>query len=444
MKTNYIATLAKLHKWSKTMNAPEHYIPLDVSSPLRACKNVDSPPLWIDRSEGEYLIDQDGNKYIDFMYAFGPLILGYNHPEICKAIKAQVDKGILFGTASKIEHKLASLIVHSTESIERIRFVNSGTEAVMSAVRLARAYTRRTKVMTFIGGYHGHSDLFIKGEPVSAGLDPAIRNAVSQCEYNNLDRIEKQLVSQEFSCVIIEPIACNMSLILPEDNFLSELRRLCDKTKTVLIFDEVISGFRFGFGSVANQLGIHADLYTFGKIIGGGTPIGALAGSKCYFNLLAMEQVLQGGTFSGNPLSMAAGVATLEILQDIKIYQSLDKKGLYLDKLHRDSSFLTRLQLVRFHSTFSFQFRSTPARNYQEASSTGYDEYGYIYRACRNAGIHLTPDLLEPIHLSVATSEASIKKLISTVELALNEFDQSHQRSKLTTTSQNRELSTSS
>ena len=426
------------------MSSDERYIPLDVSSPLRACKNVDFAPLWVERSDGEHLIDINGNKYIDFMYAFGPLILGYNHPEICNAIKTQVDKGILFGTASEIEHKLARLIVNSTESIERIRFVNSGTEAVMSAVRLARAYTRRTKVMTFAGGYHGHSDLFINGEPLSSGLDPAMRKAISQVEYNNLEGIEELLSSQEFACVIIEPIACNMSLVLPDINFLSELRRLCSQTKTVLIFDEVISGFRFCFGAVANQLGIHADLYTFGKIIGGGTPIGALAGSKCYFELLAQEQVLQGGTFSGNPLSMAAGVATLEILSESKTYQLLDEKGMYLDQMYKQSTLTKRLQLVRYHSTFAFQFGTAPARNYRQASSTGYDEYGYIYRTCRKEGIHLTPDLLEPVHLSTATSQASIKKLITTVELALNEFDESHPRNKLATATKNCELSTSS
>lgn len=425
------------------MDVIERYIPLDVSSPLRACKNVDFSPLWIDRSEGEYLIDNNGKKYIDFMYAFGPMILGYNHPVLSRALKAQIDKGILFGTASDIEHRLASLIVHSTESIERIRFVNSGTEAVMSAIRLARAYTQRTKVMTFMGGYHGHSDLFIQGEPIRAGLDSAIRHALYQATYNDLEGIEEQLRSQEFACVIIEPIACNMSLVLPDENFLAELRRLCDQTNTVLIFDEVISGFRFGFGAVANQLGVYADLYTFGKIIGGGTPIGALAGAKRYFNLLENQQVLQGGTFSGNPLTMAAGVATLEILQDPAIYQLLDEKGAYLDKIFRQSPLWSKMQLVRFHSTFAFQFGSVPARNYQEASSVGYDEYGYIYRACRNAGIHLTPDLLEPIYVSVATSEASIRKLISTVELALNEFNQSHQRDKFATTTENCELSTS-
>lgn len=426
------------------MNSTESYIPLDVSSPLRACKNVDFSPLWIDRCEGEYLIDKNGKQYIDFMYAFGPMILGYKHPKIYEAIKIQLDKGILFGTASEIEHKLASLIVRSTESIEKIRFVNSGTEAVMSAVRLARAYTQRTKIVTFSGGYHGHSDLFIKGEPIGAGLDPTIRNAITQFQYNDIEGIEEKLMSREYACVVIEPVACNMSLVLPEKRFLSELRRLCDLSNTVLIFDEVISGFRFGFGAVSNQLGIHADLYTFGKIIGGGTPIGALAGSKRYFALLASEQVLQGGTFSGNPLTMAAGVATLELLQDTKIYQELEEKGVYLDTLFKQSWLSQKLQLVRFHSTFAFQFRSKPAKNYTEASETGYDEYGYVYRACRNAGIHLTPDLLEPIYLSIATSKPSIQKLIATMELALNEFNQSHQGHQFKATTQNCELSTSS
>lgn len=426
------------------MDFTNNYIPLDVSSPLRACKNVDFSPLWIDSSDGEYLIDKNGKKHIDFMYGFGPMILGYKHPIICEAIRAQIGKGILFGTASEVEHKLAGLIVHSTESIEQIRFVNSGTEAVMSAVRLARAYTMRTKVMTFVGGYHGHSDLFIHGEAIGAGIDPAIRNAVFQAQYNSLEDIEEQLMSREFACVVIEPVACNMSLILPDSHFLSELRRLCDLSNTILIFDEVISGFRFGFGAVANQLDIHADLYTFGKIIGGGTPIGALAGSRRYFDLLSNQQVLQGGTFSGNPLSMAAGVATLEVLQDIKIYQDLDEKGTYLDMLFKQSSLFGALQLVRFHSVFAFQFRSIPAKNYQEASSTGYDEYGYIYRACRNAHIHLTPDLLEPVYLSIATSKASIQKLISTVELAVNEFNQSNQGNKCNATAQNCELSASS
>ena len=412
------------------MNRTQSYIPLDVSSPLRACKNVNLSPLWVDSGQGEHLIDEQGKKYIDFMYAFGPLILGHNHPDIGRAIKSQLDKGILFGTASGIEHKLASLIVNSADSIEKIRFVNSGTEAVMSAVRLARAYTKRSRVMTFSGNYHGHSDLFIKGDALSSGIDPAIREAVSLCTYNSLEGIEELLATKEFACVILEPVACNMSLVLPEQQFLTGLRRLCDQTGTVLIFDEVISGFRCCFGPVANQLGVHADLYTFGKIIGGGTPIGALAGAAPYFELLANEQVLQGGTFSGNPLSMAAGVAVLEALQDVRTYQSLAEKGAYLDAVFKQSSLINRMLLVRYQSIFAFQFGTKPARNYAEASQTGYDEYGYIYRTCRNNGIHLPPDLLETMYVSVATSQASINKLVSTVESALNEFENAHHGSK--------------
>jgi glutamate-1-semialdehyde 2,1-aminomutase len=405
------------------MTQQNNPIPLNVSSPLRACKNVNAEPLWIERSDGEYLIERNGKKYIDFMYGFGPIILGHNHPKIAQALKNQVDKGTLFGTANHTEQALASLIVSSTQSIEKIRFLNSGTEAVMSAVRLARAYTARTKVITFKGGYHGHSDLFIHGDPIKAGINPAVQNGRTECIYNNLDQLTSLLHSREFSCVVIEPIACNMSLVMPDMSFLSQLRQLCTATGTVLIFDEVISGFRYCFGSVANILGIQADVYTFGKIIGGGTPIGAVAGAADILNLLEKQQVLQGGTFSGNPLSMAGGLATLEVLNNSDVYQVLDQKSEFLEKEFRGSSLTDKIQLVRYYSTFAFQFGDAPATNYEEATRIGKNAYGYIYRACRDSNIHLPPDYLEPLHLSLATSENSISQLILTVERAYNDFN---------------------
>lgn len=404
------------------MNNIKTHIPLNVSSPLRACRNVGSSPLWVVRSEGEFLFDEDGKKYIDFMYAFGPIILGYNYPSINVAIKRQVDKGILFGSASQPEQELASLIVNSTESIEKIRFVNSGTESVMSAVRLARAYTCRAKVLTFAGGYHGHSDLFIGGDAASAGIDPAIRNAKDQCQYNSIDRVADLLKTRQFACVIIEPIACNMSLVLPNIDFLKKLRQLCDETGTTLIYDEVISGFRYCFGSVANQLGVHADLYTFGKIIGGGTAIGAFAGSSDYFDLLEKQQVLQGGTFSGNPLSMAAGVAALHALKDTNIYDKLAEKSDYLESKFNSSKLPEKICLVRYLSTFAFQFSRKPATHYEEAKVNGQTEYGHIFRICREYGINLPPDYLEPMHLSLASSYQSIDKLIETIELSMSEW----------------------
>jgi len=387
-------------------------IPLNVSSPLRACKNVATDPLWIVKAKGEYIYDTEGNGYIDFMYGFGPLILGHAHEKIVSAIVAQAPNGTLFGTANYAEIALADKIVDSTPSIDKVRFLNSGTEAVASAVRIARAYTKRTKILYCYGGYHGQNDCFINSpDYISAGIDPATKISMFKVHYNDLQSIKEILVSEEFSCVVIEPVACNMSLVLPKDGYLEKLKIACINSGTLLIFDEVITGFRYCYGSVGNIQGVAADLYAFGKIIGGGLPVGAVAGSTELMQLLEDQTVLQGGTFSGNPLTVAAGNAALAVLKNPKTYEKMAQNVINLSEICSSKLKNKGVTLVSYGSTFALQQGNRAATNYIDIRQTTNNFYIPIYKLARKNNIHLTPDVLEPMHVSTVTSDGAIEQL---------------------------------
>lgn len=310
------------------------------NSPGRLFNDVETPPLIIKRAESALIEDVDGNNYIDFVMGLGPCILGHNPFEVSRAIKNQVDDGSVYGMSSKVELELASEIVNACDHIDQIRFTCSGTEAVMTALRVARAKTNKPGILKFSGGYHGHADTVLVGASkssirkkvngVSDGIHDIVRENTLVCSYNDTAKA-KEIIEQShdrLAAIILEPIPSNMGLILPNIEFLKTLRSLCDKHQIVLIFDEVVSGFRFCFGSVSQKLGIQPDLITFGKIIGGGLGIGAYGGRKVFMDAVGKHGgVFQGGTFAGNPLTMAAGLATLKVLKQKNFYDKLSAKA---------------------------------------------------------------------------------------------------------------------
>lgn len=409
---------------------PASVIPMGVSSPLRACRNVDSPALQIVEARGTELVDVDGRRYLDFMYGFGPLILGHADPDVVAAICAQAARGTLYATGCPLEERLARLICGSAEHLERLRFVCSGTEASMSALRVARAFTRRTRIVRMYGHFHGHFDLAqgrFGAEALAAGLAPGAQADNVLVHYNRIDELARVLAGDEgVAAVILEPIACNMSLVEPEPGYLQAVRELCDRHGALLIFDETITAFRLGWGPASNLLGVQPDLTCMGKVIGGGTPVGAYGGRAEVMALLESEQVLQGGTFAANPLTMAAGLATLEKLARAETYPRLEALGALLEA--EMSLALEGLgvdvQLARRGSIFALIFvpPGTPIRDKQDISRQDRDAYTHLYKALRADGIHLTPDVEEPLYLSLANSEPDVHRLVKSTARALASY----------------------
>lgn len=393
-------------------------LPAGVSSPLRACRTVGTEPLVLAESGGELLHDVNGKSYVDFMYGFGPLILGHAPQSVTEAIQRQAAKGTLWGTSCPLESELAERIVATADYLEQLRFVCSGTEAVMSTVRMARAYTGRTRILRFAGGYHGHFDLVQNKDEArlrAAGLDPVAMRSNLIVQYNDIASVAQLFADHpaQIAAVIIEPVACNMSLVLPEEGFLARLREICDREDALLIFDEVITGFRLGYGPSGVRQGVAPDLTAFGKIIGGGTPVGAFGGRAEVMRLLDEEQVLQGGTFAGNPLTMAAGLATLEQLCADGFYQELDRKGELLERaVHKHRADLgLDFTFARAGSIFAFIFvpQGSPVRNLEDVRKQSEQTYGVLYRGARAHGYHLAPDAQEVHFVSAATTEQSIE-----------------------------------
>ena len=334
----------------KLFEEAKKYIPGGVNSPVRAYKAVGGDPLFIKKAKGSKIYDVDGNEYIDYVMSWGPLILGHAHPQILEAVKIAVDNGTSFGAPTEVETELAKLIVQAIPSIELVRFVNSGTEAVMSAIRLARAYTNRDKIIKFEGCYHGHADsLLVKagsgaatlGIPTSLGVTKNIAQNTIVLSYNNIEEFEKTMeqVGKEIACVIVEPIAANMGVIPPKAGFLQSLRTITQQYKTLLIFDEVTSGFRVTFGGAQILYNIAPDLTCLGKIIGGGFPVGAYGGKREIMEYVApLGPVYQAGTLSGNPVAMTAGLQTLRMLCNPGIYESLESKASILDNGFKENA----------------------------------------------------------------------------------------------------------
>ena len=405
-------------------------IPGGVNSPVRACRSVGCDPLFIKRAAGASLFDVDGNEFLDFVGSWGPMIMGHAHPAILEAICKAAGNGTSFGAPTPGEIDLASLVVEAVPSIEKVRFVNSGTEATMSAVRLARGYTGRKTVVKFDGCYHGHADSFLVkagsgvitlGIPGSPGVpDDIVRNTVS-IPYNDPDILEQTLrnTALEIACVIVEPVAGNMGCVPPAANFLSRLRALTRELGIVLIFDEVITGFRLSYGGAQGLFGITPDLTCLGKIIGGGLPVGAYGGRTEIMDCIAPDgPVYQAGTLAGNPLAMAAGVAALKLLQRQDFYSELEAKSAWLADHLRDIAGRVGLsvRVNRAGSLLTSFFTSDPVTDFASAMKSDTDLYARHYRQMLSRGIYLAPSQFEVAFISAAHTIDDLEKMVKMTE----------------------------
>jgi len=406
------------------------YIPGGVNSPVRACKSVGCDPVFITRAEGPYVFDADGNKYVDFVCSWGPMIMGHSHPDIVDAVTRTAANGTSFGAPTPAEIELAAMVVEAVESIEKVRFVNSGTEATMSAARLARGYTGRNVVVKFDGCYHGHADSFLVkagsgvltlGIPGSPGVpDDVVKNTIS-IPYNNEEILEKTLkdANLDIACVIVEPVAGNMGCVAPEPGFLQKLRSLTEELGIVLIFDEVITGFRLSYGGAQEYYNVTPDLTCLGKIIGGGLPVGAYGGRAEIMNHIAPDgPVYQAGTLSGNPLAMAAGMATLRLLQRSGFYAELEAKAAgFAEKLQLVAETTgIPVQLNRVGSLMTAFFTDTKVIDFDTAMKADTDLYAAHYRQMLSRGIYLAPSQFEVAFISSAQSENDLEKAIKMTE----------------------------
>ena len=407
------------------------HIPGGVNSPVRAFKAVGGTPIFIKEANGAYLIDEDDNKYIEYINSWGPMILGHSYPAVVDAIINKAKKGTSFGAPTEIENNIAELVVKMVPNIEQIRFVNSGTEACMSAVRLARGYTKKEKIIKFSGCYHGHSDSFLiqagsgsvtYGEPNSPGVTNGTAKDTLIAQYNNLKSVENIIKSNEneISCIILEPIAGNMGCIPPMDGFLKGLRNLCNEHNILLIFDEVMTGFRVAKGGAQELYGISADIVCFGKIIGGGLPVGAFASTNNIMSYLSPNgPIYQAGTLSGNPLAMAAGFCMLNAIDnDSKLYQRLDEKANYLDigisKILKRKG--VKFSTNRVGSMFSIHFMDDNVIDFDSAKKADNRFFPIFFHEMLKNGIYIAPSSYESWFLSDALTYEDLDKTINVVE----------------------------
>ena len=407
------------------------HIPGGVNSPVRAFKAVGGTPIFIKEAKGAYLIDEDGNKYIEYINSWGPMILGHSYPAVVNAIIKKAQKGTSFGAPTEIENNIAKLVVKMVPNIDQIRFVNSGTEACMSAIRLARGYTKKEKIIKFSGCYHGHSDSFLiqagsgsitYGEPNSPGVTHGTAKDTLIAQYNNLKSVENIILSNknEVSAIILEPIAGNMGCIPPVDGFLEGLRKLCDKYNILLIFDEVMTGFRVAKGGAQELYGVSADIVCFGKIIGGGLPVGAFASTNKIMSYLSPNgPVYQAGTLSGNPLAMAAGFSMLNTIdKDPELYQRLNEKADYLDVgiseiLKRKG---VKFSTNRVGSMFSIHFTEHDVLDFDSAKKADNRFFPIFFHQMLKNGIYIAPSSYESWFLSDALTFKDLDKTIAVVE----------------------------
>ena len=400
------------------------YIPGGVNSPVRACRSVGCDPVFITRAEGASVFDADGNEYVDFVCSWGPMIMGHSHPDIIQAVQKAAGNGTSFGAPTPSEIELASMVVEAVPSIEKVRFVNSGTEATMSAVRLARGYTGRDVVVKFDGCYHGHADSFLVkagsgvltlGIPGSPGVPEDIVKKTISIPYNNKEVLEKTLrdAKLDIACVIVEPVAGNMGCVMPQQGFLEKLRSLTKELGIVLIFDEVITGFRLSYGGAQELYNIMPDLTCLGKIIGGGLPVGAYGGKAEIMDQIAPDgPVYQAGTLSGNPLAMAAGIATLKLLQQPSFYVELEKKAERFGEKLQSIALATGIsaQLNRVGSLMTSFFTDEKVTDFDSAMKADTQLYAAHYRQMLSRGIYLAPSQFEVAFISAAQSENDLEK----------------------------------
>jgi glutamate-1-semialdehyde 2,1-aminomutase len=422
----------ELTRSKKLFEEAKKLMPGGVNSPVRAFTSVDMDPPFIVRGEGAYIYDEDGNKYIDYVASWGPLILGHAHPKVKEALAECLEKGTSFGAPTELENEMARLIIDAVPGIEMVRMVNSGTEATMSALRLARAYTGRKKIIKFEGCYHGHSDpLLIKagsgasthGVPTSPGVpEDSIQNTII-VPYNNIEALERVIFyegGENIAAIILEPVAGNMGCVPPAVNYLEKLRELTEAYGIVLIFDEVMSGFRVAHGGAQQRFGVKPDLTCLGKIIGGGLPVGAYGGKKEIMEMVSpVGPVYQAGTLSGNPLAMAAGIATLKQLNK-DMYRDLEFKTAKVEAAFREAAREAKVPVCinRLGGMFSCFFTDKRVIDFETAASASMPRFKVFFKEMLEQGIYLAPSPFEAAFMSFAHSDEDIEKTIEAASKA--------------------------
>lgn len=401
-------------------------IPGGVNSPVRAFKSVGGTPLFIQKAKGAYLFDADGNKYIDYIASWGPMILGHAYEPVVKAIQEYAEYSTSYGAPTELEIKMAELIKSMTPNVDLIRMVSSGTEACMSAIRVARGYTGRNKIIKFEGCYHGHADSFLvkAGSGVATlniqtvpGVTSGVANDTLTCAYNDLAGVER-LVDEnknEIAAIIIEPVAGNMGCILPKPGFLEGLRKICDAENIVLIFDEVMTGFRLAKGGAQEKLNINADLVTYGKVIGGGMPVGAFGGKKHIMEVVApLGNVYQAGTLSGNPIAMIAGYTTLSIINSSDVLQELDEKTAYLKNRLAEVLSASKQPNIINHlgSMISIHFSEHAVTDFASAATANNELFKKYFHFMLSEGIYLPPSAFESWFLNNALTKEDLDKTV--------------------------------
>lgn len=412
-------------------------LPGGVNSPVRAFRGVGGTPVFIDHAEGPYIYDVDGNRYLDYVQSWGPMILGHVSPPVVDAIIEASKRGFSFGAPTQAETELARLVIESVPSVEMIRFVNSGTEATMSALRVARAYTKRDKIVKFSGCYHGHADMLLvqagsgvatMGLPDSPGVPAATTQNTLTAAYNDGEAVEQLFRSypDDIAAVIVEPVAANMGVVLPKPGFLEKLRELTQRYGAVLIFDEVMTGFRVALGGMQSRANITPDLTCFGKIIGGGLPVGAYGGKREIMQLVApLGPMYQAGTLSGNPLAMAAGLATLQELRKPGQYEKLEQKSQFLgeriNKVIHDTQ--TEAQIVRIGAMFCIYFTTEPVTDYTSAKRSDSRRFAQFFWDMLAQGVYLPPSQFEACFISLALEDALLEETVNAMNMALRRQD---------------------
>ncbi len=409
-------------------------IPGGVNSPVRACKSVGTEPIFIDHAEGCMIFDADGNRFVDYVGSWGPMILGHRHPAVVQAISDVLRKGTSFGAPTDLEVKLAEIIIDTVPSVEMVRMVNSGTEATMSAIRLARGYTGRDTIIKFDGCYHGHADTLLVQAgsgvatlsiPGSPGVPASFVAHTLSLPYNNAESVKKVMEEQgeKIAAIIVEPVAGNMGLVAPVDGFLETLRELTQENGCLLIFDEVMTGYRVAYGGAQSLFGISPDITCLGKIIGGGLPVGAYGGKREIMDYIAPRgPVYQAGTLSGNPLAMAAGIATLIQLKDPGFYDTMNVKANRLAKGLEKAAENAGVDVTvdRVGSMLGLFFTKQPVLNFDDAKGCDLDMFSSFYRGMLEEGIYLAPSQFEALFVSSAHDMEHIDETISAAEKVMD------------------------
>jgi glutamate-1-semialdehyde 2,1-aminomutase len=413
-----------MEKSQKLFTAAQVHIPGGVNSPVRAFKAVGGSPVFFEKAQGAYLFDADGKRFIDYIQSWGPMILGHGHPDVITSIKRQIDRGLSFGAPTELETKLADKICSSVPGMEMVRMVNSGTEATMSAIRLARGYTGRDKIIKFEGCYHGHSDsLLVKagsgaltmGVPSSPGVPSILADLTTTLTYNNIEEVKKTFdeIGNEVACVILEPVAGNMSCIPPVKGFLETVRECCTRHGALLIFDEVMTGFRVDVRCAVGRFNIDADLITLGKVIGGGMPVGAFGGKRHIMNNISpVGPVYQAGTLSGNPVAMTAGLQTLELITAPGFHDKLFAQTEKFIKGLQNEANKANIAMTTNHigSMFGFFFTQEVAvTNFKQVMACDSERFRRFFRGMLDAGIYFAPAAYEGCFMSAAHTDEDIE-----------------------------------